>query len=179
MAYILSPLQSLRLFSTHLQQIYKSKIIMHAITVKFSQNRLCRQTENLTVSNLYRFNSFVAIKKTVTGVEMGFRFFLFLSIFLSAHINLPYKSGAWLQGGHGGHDPPPLLAPQTRTNNQTRTNSSNFKNQENFFLRVFRNYTDKKFHGFYRVCYNFWTMYSDFSFFLTSQGKQTASRWTL
>ena len=80
---------------------------MHAIAVKFSQNRLCRQTENLTVSNLYRFNSFITIKKTVTGVEMGLRFFLFLSIFLSAHISFPYKSGAQLQGGHGGHDHPP------------------------------------------------------------------------
>ena len=27
---------------------------------------------------------------------------------------------------------------------------------------------DQKFHNFYRVCYNFWTIYGGFSFFLTT-----------
>ena len=36
------------------------------------------------------------------------------------------------------------------------------------FYGMFRNQTDQKFHNFYRVCYNFWTIYSGFSLFLTT-----------
>ena len=35
------------------------------------------------------------------------------------------------------------------------------------FSRMFRNYTDQKSHNLYREYYNFWTVYGDFSFFLT------------
>ena len=33
---------------------------------------------------------------------------------------------------------------------------------------VLRNYTNQKFHDFYRVCYNFWAIRGSFSFFLTA-----------
>ena len=36
------------------------------------------------------------------------------------------------------------------------------------FLPVFRNYADQKFHDFYRLCYNFWTIYGGFPFFLNT-----------
>ena len=36
----------------------------------------------------------------------------------------------------------------------------------------------QKFHYFYHVRYNFWIIYSGFSFFLTTQGKQITSSWT-
>ena len=52
--------------------------------------------------------------------------------------------------------------------NQTRLNSFIFKHQGYCFLRVFRNKTDKKFHGFYCLYYNFWTIYGDFTYFLTT-----------
>ena len=45
--------------------------------------------------------------------------------------------------------------------NQTRSNSFIFKHQEYLFLQVFKNYTDQKFHNFYRQYYNFWTIYDD------------------
>ena len=35
-------------------------------------------------------------------------------------------------------------------------------------LWVFRDYTDQKFHDFYRACYSFWTIYVGSSFFLTA-----------
>ena len=35
----------------------------------------------------------------------------------------------------------------------------------------------QKFHYFYHVRYNFWIIYSGFSFFLTTQGKQITSSW--
>ena len=45
-------------------------------------------------------------------------------------------------------------------------------------LRVFRNYRDQKFHNFYRVCYNFWTIYTSFFIFSNYKEKQIISRWT-
>ena len=56
-----------------------------------------------------------------------------------------------------------------RTKHFSKSNSLNFKHQEYCFLRVLRNYTDQKFHDFYPVYYNFWTIYSGFSFSLTTQ----------
>ena len=46
--------------------------------------------------------------------------------------------------------------------------SYNFKHQRYCFFWVFRNYTDQKFHNFYHVCYNFWTIHGGFSFSLTA-----------
>ena len=54
---------------------------------------------------------------------------------------------------------PPLQFP-----NQTRSKSLIRKHQGYCFLQMFRNYTDQKFHDLY--CFNFWAIYSGFSFFL-------------
>ena len=70
-----------------------------------------------------------------------------------------YNSRGVAAGKPGGHAYP--LAPQ-------KSNSFSFKHQEYCFLRVFTNYTDQKWHNFYRVGYKFWTTYSGFSFFLTT-----------
>ena len=71
--------------------------------------------------------------------------------------------------GPWGHEPPTSPSPpQLQFPNQTRSNSLSLKNQGYCFLRVFRNYTVQKFHYFYRVYYNFWTIYGGFSFFLTT-----------
>ena len=59
--------------------------------------------------------------------------------------------------------PSPLEFPS-----QTRSNSFSFKYQRYCFIQVLKNYTDRKFHDFYRVCYNFWAIYDSFSFFLTT-----------
>ena len=32
-------------------------------------------------------------------------------------------------------------------------------------ISMYKNFTDQKFLNFYRVCYNFWTIYGDFHFF--------------
>ena len=72
----------------------------------------------------------------------------------------------WVQplgGGQGAMPPPPLQFP-----NQTRSNSFSFKHWGYCFLRVFRNYMDQTFTV---LCYNIWTIYGGFSFFLTIQGK--------
>ena len=71
-------------------------------------------------------------------------------------------------GGRGC--PPHPTTPHTHTRtlqllNQKRSNSFSFKHLRYCLLWVFRNYTDKKFHDFYRVCYNLWTIYGRFSFF--------------
>ena len=52
--------------------------------------------------------------------------------------------------------------------NQTRPNKFSFKHKRYCFLWVFRNYTNQKFNGFYRVCYNYSTIYDGLSFFLTT-----------
>ena len=74
------------------------------------------------------------------------------------------RMGGWGVGGAGAGRgsclPPPL-----QFLNQRRSKSFSFKYQGYCFLRVFRNYSDQKFQNFYRVCYNFWTIYSSFSFF--------------
>ena len=45
---------------------------------------------------------------------------------------------------------------------------------------MFRNYTDQKFHDCYRgVWYDFWTIYGEFYFFLTTSGKYITSRLNL
>ena len=49
--------------------------------------------------------------------------------------------------------------PEESCPNQIRSKNISFKHQGYCFLRMFRNYTDQKFHNFYRVCYNFWTIY--------------------
>ena len=59
----------------------------------------------------------------------------------------------------------------------------NFRNRQGAKVSVsnitkFRNYTDQKFHNFYRLCYNFWTIYGGFPSVLTTQGKQITSYWT-
>ena len=60
------------------------------------------------------------------------------------------------------------MVPQLRFHNQTRSKSFSFKYQGYFFLWLFKNYADQKFHDFYHVCYNFWTIHGGFSFFLTT-----------
>ena len=67
------------------------------------------------------------------------------------------------EGGEGmcSRAMPPLQFP-----NQTRSTSFSFKHQGFCFLLALRNYTDRKLHHFYCVCYNFWTIYGGFSFFL-------------
>ena len=55
-------------------------------------------------------------------------------------------------GIQGGHDTP------TSISNQTRTKSFSFNHRGYCFLRMFRNYTDQKFHSFYRVYYNIQTI---------------------
>ena len=72
----------------------------------------------------------------------------------------------WGRGrGQGGHAPPTsIFVPE-------RSNSFSFKHQKYCFLRALRNYMDHKFHDFHRVCYNFWTIYSDFSFFSKYTGE--------
>ena len=73
-------------------------------------------------------------------------------------------------GGPGGPWPPP---PQFT--NHKRSKSFSFKHKGYCFLPMFRKYTNQKFYNFYRLCYNFWTIYSGFSFVLTIQGKQITS----
>ena len=50
------------------------------------------------------------------------------------------------------------MAPSLRFPNQIRSCSFSFKHQRYCFLWLFRNYTDQKFHDFYQVCSNFWTI---------------------
>ena len=37
-----------------------------------------------------------------------------------------------------------------------------------FYIAISENYADQKFHNFYRVRYNFWTIYKEFPFSLTN-----------
>ena len=115
-------------------------------------------------------------------IEIEGREFLFLHISilkttLGCSLLVVLIAGAqplrWPEGPHTQRDPAPL---PLQFPNQIRSNSFSFKHQGYCFLRVLRNYTDRKFHGFYPVCYNFWIIYGGFSFFLTTQGKQIASR---
>ena len=64
-----------------------------------------------------------------------------------------------------GHDP------LTSISEPKRSNSLSFKHQGYFFLWLFKNYTNQKFHDFYRVCYNFWAIYGGIPFFQTKEGK--------
>ena len=66
-------------------------------------------------------------------------------------------------GNHGAMPPPPR---PTSISEPNKVNSFSFKHQGYYFLRAFRNYMDRKFHDFYRVFNNFWTIYDEFSFFL-------------
>ena len=77
-------------------------------------------------------------------------------------LNANKTRGVATGGPRGDHGAPTSLL------NQTRSNSYSFKHKAYCFLWVFRNYTDQKFNDFYRVCYNFWTIYGGFSFFLTT-----------
>ena len=81
--------------------------------------------------------------------------------------------GGW--EGRGEHIPP---LPPLQFLSPKRSHSFSFKHQKYCFLRVLLNYMDQKFHYFHRACYKFWTIYSDFSYFLTTQVKQITSRWT-
>ena len=74
---------------------------------------------------------------------------------------------------------PGAIAPSLQFSYQTRSNSFSFKHQGYCFLEVFGNYADQIFHNFYHFRYNSCLIYSGFSFFLTAQGKQITSRWTL
>ena len=80
---------------------------------------------------------------------------------LKAKINGIFKTRG-VATGEGGRVQV-AMAPPLQFLNQTRSNSFSFKYQGYFFLRVFRNYTDHKFHDFYRECYNFWTIYRGIS----------------
>ena len=51
------------------------------------------------------------------------------------------------------------------------------KKVQTFQLRMFRIYTDQKFQNFYCVCYNFWTIFVGFSFFLTTWGNRSLHVW--
>ena len=70
----------------------------------------------------------------------------------------------------GGRDRE-VMAPLIQFTNQTRSKSFNFKHQGYCFLCMFRNYTDQKFHDFYCVCYNFWSIYDKYECFLTTYEK--------
>ena len=72
---------------------------------------------------------------------------------------LEYSSRNVASGGARG-----VMAPSLQFLNQARSNSFSRENKRYCFLRVFRNHTDQKFHGFYRVCYNLWKIYGGFSF---------------
>ena len=62
------------------------------------------------------------------------------------------------------------MSPLLQFPNQARSRIFSFKHQRYWFLRMFRNYTDQKFHKFYRVCYNFWTIYGgNFSNYIREQ----------
>ena len=79
-------------------------------------------------------------------------------------------------GGQGGHSSPTSISkPRAMTlplkcPSQTRSKNFSFKHQGYCFLQMFRYYMDHKFNNFYRVCYNFWTIYGGFLFFLTTYG---------
>ena len=51
-----------------------------------------------------------------------------------------------------------------------------FTNNKN--ISRYRNHKGQNFQNFYRVCYNFWTIYGGFSLFLTTWGKELTSHWT-
>ena len=76
------------------------------------------------------------------------------------------------RGEMGAYGPPLYLS------NQIRSKSFSFKHHVYCILRVFRNYIDQKFHDFYRLFYNIYTIYASFSFFQITKGKQITSRRT-
>ena len=85
-------------------------------------------------------------------------------------------TGVWplgVQEGHAPHLIRPLQFP-----NQATSKSFNFKHQGYCFLRMFRNYIDQNFTVMTVYSNNFQLMYSGFSFFLQTQGKQITSRLT-
>ena len=79
----------------------------------------------------------------------------------------------WCIGEKGGLGSP-CSHPPTSFLNQTRFNHFSFKCQRYCLLRVLRYYIDQMFHNFHRVSYNFWIIYTIFSFFLT-----TSVKWLL
>ena len=70
----------------------------------------------------------------------------------------------WGRGARGAMPPPPPF-PRLQFLYETRFNCLSFKHQGYFSLWVFRNYTDQKFHNYYRVCYKFGKIYGSFSIF--------------
>ena len=74
----------------------------------------------------------------------------------------------------GGGD----IALSLQFSNQARSNSFSFKHQRYCFLRVFRNYADRKSNNFYRVCYNFWTTYGVVFIFSNYIREKITPRWT-
>ena len=79
-----------------------------------------------------------------------------------------YPGAQPLEGGSGGRG---AMISSLQFLKQTRSNSFIFIHQRYCFQRVLRNYMDQKFQDIHRVCYNFWAIYGDFSFFLTTQRK--------
>ena len=60
----------------------------------------------------------------------------------------------------------PWLPPPPKYSNKARSKNFSFRHQGYCYIRMFRNYTGQKFPNFYRLWYNFWTIYGCFSFFL-------------
>ena len=69
--------------------------------------------------------------------------------------------------------PPPLF----QFPNQARSNSFSFKHQGYSFLRVFRNYTDQKFHDFYLYTTIFGQYRAASHFFLLCRGNRSLHVW--
>ena len=85
---------------------------------------------------------------------------LIITYFLFSNVLLYIQTQ---ERSHWGTMDSPLRFPS-----QTRSTNFSFKHQRYCFLPMFRNYTDQKFHNIDLVCYNFWTIYGGFSFFLTT-----------
>ena len=72
----------------------------------------------------------------------------------------------WGVGGTGGPWPSTSISKPNKV-------CVSFRHQASYFLWVFRNYTEQKFHNYYRVCFKFWTIYGNFSFFELHRRKRS------
>ena len=107
-------------------------------------SRNCRNRLKFCIFNLFIMN---------TSCLLAYAEVTFLTV--------PYQGRSYW--GNQGAMASPLQFP-----NQIRSKSFSFKHQGYCLLRMFRNYVDKKFDSFYCACYNFWSIYGGFSFFLTT-----------
>ena len=114
----------------------------------------------LYVQKVYRSNGFHS--KIFSYQHLFSQLFVFPTFKLLVCVQICRQERShW--GEPWGHAPPPR---PTSISEPNKVNSFSFKHQGYYFLRAFRNYMDRKFHDFYRVFNNFWTIYDEFSFFL-------------